>query len=280
MEIIVAKNNKQFLEIAEEYLNHFPERTQLLMANVTNEGIPLEKKYFRGVIQEKGQILLVFLNATPWNLQLYSEGFSPGAIDLLIHELIHQSIEFVGVQGNKEHTDYFIEKINQLVHYTFTNRLSMDIMRLDELKEVQLFGKIALATVNDVKAITEFRYQFYAEALHEVVKKSDLYDKSLDHLTKQLIYKYEEDHVIKSIAMISRKVQGGRAISLVYTPKEYRNKGYSSSLIYQLCDELLHQQGNEFVTLFVDKTNPVSNRVYEKVGFYISENSYDYVLNK
>lgn len=34
--------------------------------------------------------------------------------------------------------------------------------------------------------------------------------------------------------------------------------------------------GYSYATLYVDKTNPISNRVYRKVGFEIVEEAYDY----
>lgn len=32
--------------------------------------------------------------------------------------------------------------------------------------------------------------------------------------------------------------------------------------------------------MFVDKKNPISNRVYEKIGFKVMENCYDYRLDQ
>jgi predicted GNAT family acetyltransferase len=77
------------------------------------------------------------------------------------------------------------------------------------------------------------------------------------------------------MAVITRKLPHGTAIAYVYTPEEYRGKGYAAANMYYLSKKLL-EQGGEFCTLFVDKKNPLSNRAYEKVGYKILEDSYEY----
>jgi len=279
MELIIAKTNQEFLSIAKDYLNHYPERSQLVMANTLGQtNVPLERNQFRGVILENNQIQCVFLNANPWNLQLYGETFVKEAVDMIIHSLIDDHIDFVGVQGNKDYTDYFIEKMDELVHLKFRQRLAMDIMRLDELTNVTLRGKMSIATIKDIETVTDYEVRFMKEALHENVVRSDQYERARKHVNSNQLYKLEIDKQIVSIVMVSREMMGGRAISLVYTNEQFRNQGYSSSLVYQVCDQLLRKDHYQFVTLFVDKRNPVSNRVYLKVGFYISEANYDYVL--
>lgn len=279
MELIVSKTNQEFLNIAGEYLNHFPERSQLLMVNtIQNKEALLQRNEFRGVVLEGKQIVCVFLNANPWNLQLYGETFYPKAVDLIIEKVILEHIDFVGVQGNKEYTDYFIKKMDEFVHLKFRLRIAMDIMRLDQLIPVNLKAKMSLAKVEDIETITTFEMMFMKEALHETVLRSDQYERAKKHIASNQLYKLEVNDEIVSIVMVSRELKGGRAISLVYTKESFRNQGYSSTLVYQVCDQLLHQEHYDFVTLFVDKSNPVSNRVYLKVGFYISEANYDYVI--
>ncbi|MGD9910732.1 MAG: GNAT family N-acetyltransferase [Candidatus Izemoplasmatales bacterium] len=279
MELIVSKTNQDFLNLAGEYLNHYPERSQLLIVNtiMNKEGL-LERKEFRGVVLEGKQIVCVFLNANPWNLQLYGETFHPQAVDLIIQKVIIDKIDFVGVQGNKEYTEYFIKKMDELVHLKFKLRIAMDIMRLDQLTPVDLKAKMEVATMDDIETITSFEMMFMKEALHETVLQSDQYERARKHIASNRLYKLVVNNEIVSIVMVSRELQGGRAISLVYTLEDYRNLGYSSTLVYQVCEQLLHQEHYDFVTLFVDKSNPVSNRVYLKVGFYISEANYDYVI--
>lgn len=281
MEIILSKTNQEFLNQYGDFLNLYPERTQLLMINVNKElDTPLLKNQFRGAVMNQGEIVLVFLNAIPYNLQLFSTKHSKEAIHMVVEYLIENLIEIRGVQGNRLNTDEFIMKYSNLTYLHFRCRLQMDIMRLNHLVEVPLKGIFRLADLHDVNPLIEIEKAFFDEALHENQPNCQIYERVRNQLSSNQIYVLtDEDDQILSTAMVSRTLYKGRAISLVYTYPKYRNQGYSRSLLYQLCS-ILFQQGYEFVTLFVDKTNPVSNRVYLKLGFEVVEDNYDYVIDK
>src|SRR5688572_7365430 len=55
-------------------------------------------------------------------------------------------------------------------------------------------------------------------------------------------------------------------IGLVYTPHEFRGKGYASNAVAELTRRLL-ASGRRYCTLFTDKSNPTSNSVYTKIGY-------------
>ena len=55
-------------------------------------------------------------------------------------------------------------------------------------------------------------------------------------------------------------------IGAVYTPDEERGKGYATEGVAQVVDRLLGTDVDS-VTLFADKNNPVSNRLYLNLGF-------------
>ena len=59
-----------------------------------------------------------------------------------------------------------------------------------------------------------------------------------------------------------------RALRLgaVYTPDEERGKGYASDGLAHVIDNLLGNQ-IDAVTLFADKGNQISNRMYLNLGF-------------
>ena len=58
------------------------------------------------------------------------------------------------------------------------------------------------------------------------------------------------------------------AINSVYTPKEYRQKGYATAVVAELSRTILNS-GKKFCTLFTDLANPTSNSIYQKIGYKI-----------
>ena len=85
------------------------------------------------------------------------------------------------------------------------------------------------------------------------------------------------DGVPVTMAAKKRKLTGGQCVGDVYTPIDFRGKGYSTACIKYLTQEIL-DDGNGCAFLFADKYNPISNRVYEKVGYKKIADFIEYTL--
>ena len=75
-----------------------------------------------------------------------------------------------------------------------------------------------------------------------------------------------EDGVPVSTAGWAGLTPGGVRIGYVYTPPEYRGRGYASACVADL-SQLLLDRGRRFCALFTDLANPVSNRIYARLGY-------------
>jgi predicted GNAT family acetyltransferase len=69
-----------------------------------------------------------------------------------------------------------------------------------------------------------------------------------------------------TMAAWSRPTRRGCSIGAVYTPPSERGRGYATALVAALSRRLL-LEGRAFCTLFTDRTNPVSNRIYARIGY-------------
>jgi predicted GNAT family acetyltransferase len=58
----------------------------------------------------------------------------------------------------------------------------------------------------------------------------------------------------------------GVRINYVYTPPEFRRRGYASAAVSTLTKKLL-DGGRKFVFLFTDLSNPTSNKIYQQMGY-------------
>lgn len=88
----------------------------------------------------------------------------------------------------------------------------------------------------------------------------------------------DENHVPVSSASAVRKLTKGIVVGRVYTPIEYRCKGFSTACMDNFTRHYLNKV--EYCTLFVEKNNPFSNSVYCKVGYVVLEANYDYRVKK
>ena len=69
-----------------------------------------------------------------------------------------------------------------------------------------------------------------------------------------------------SMARRVRPLLGGWTISAVYTPPDLRGQGYAGAAVHGLSAMLL-AEGASYVALFTDLANPISNRLYARIGF-------------
>jgi len=79
--------------------------------------------------------------------------------------------------------------------------------------------------------------------------------------------KFRNDGHPVSQAVHARSTRNGAVINGVYTPPNYRRKGYATSVVTELTRILL-ERGNKFCSLFADAENPVSCGIYRKIGYY------------
>jgi GNAT superfamily N-acetyltransferase len=87
-----------------------------------------------------------------------------------------------------------------------------------------------------------------------------------DRLSYQGITVWEADDVPASIAGLTRQVAGMVRVGPVYTPPELRGHGYASAATAAVSRQALDAGAAE-VLLFTDLANPVSNSIYQRIGY-------------
>lgn len=89
-----------------------------------------------------------------------------------------------------------------------------------------------------------------------------------------------ENEVAEPVTMASkvRPTRHGISISLVYTPAPLRGRGYATACVAHLSQQLL-DEGYQFCSLFTDLSNPVSNHIYEKIGYTAVADFHEYYFD-
>lgn len=87
------------------------------------------------------------------------------------------------------------------------------------------------------------------------------------HLDQQsmLLWKNETGDIV-AMAAKARESRNGATVSLVYTPPEFRGRGYGTAITHAVTKQLL-ASGKKFCNLFTDLSNPTSNSIYQKIGY-------------
>jgi len=76
---------------------------------------------------------------------------------------------------------------------------------------------------------------------------------------------WDDDGPVSMAAAFGHTAHGAR-IALVYTPPERRGRGYAGACVTALTREVL-ASGKQHCCLYTDLSNPISNRVYQRIGY-------------
>ena len=106
---------------------------------------------------------------------------------------------------------------------------------------------------------------FFQEALGESTLPDDSVDRWLAGHGRTL-FLWEDGDLRVSLCGAGSLTPHGIRVGPVYTPPEYRGRGYASNLVAQVSQAQL-DAGRTFVTLFTDLANPTSNKIYMDVGY-------------
>ena len=261
IELFMKENFELLLE--KEWLN-------CLMVGNCLEG---QKKGIEGwllaKITQNGVTELIMLYRKPWKLIMYSptENKSDELYKFAAEEVYKQDSNLLGVNAETEIAKKFAKYYCEIDNKQYKTIIPMRILVLEELLPKQLEHEEIFreATENDREQLIEFLKGFSKEALGEDRTKEEA-NKKFESYLERGYYVLEKEEKIVSQAVFGRELIKGKAISAVYTPKEERGKGYAYLLVYILSKKSL-DEGAKYCVLYTDAENPISNHVYEKIGY-------------
>ena len=125
-------------------------------------------------------------------------------------------------------------------------------------------GKLRLAGVSDQPLMAQWIAAF-SETIGEPVDVDSAKSNAQQYIKDRQLYIWDNGGPV-SIATETRPTRNGTTISTVYTPPEYRGKGYATSCVWSLTKKLLSDRYS-FCSLYTDLSNPTSNSIYTKIGY-------------
>ena len=248
---------KAFLARAQGYLVE-REAENVLMLGVASSATKAEHL----VTVERGPNCVMAALQSGANLIL-SRG-QPGAVVALVKQLSTGNSSLPGVIGPARTTESFLE--NWHVRTGHETRFQMH-SRVHELTEVIPPGRPAgvfrRAAITDVEPLAS-----WADALNIELRSEDP-SPGEQSVRKRIglgrMYVWDNGGPV-SMAACDGPTPRGIRINFVYTPPEHRARGYASACVADL-SQLLLDEGRRFCALFTDLANPVSNRLYARLGY-------------
>lgn len=285
MRLHTYNNAHSFLKTNKSLLVDNEALAQFIVYNALQKlYIPPCNTCFFGTITEYKQVILLFSNVTPYNIQVFSpikdEHLIHTAIKLLIEYILESNIPIKGISGSSLICDSFITYYKKKSPSAiFKEYLKSDILELRDLHTIPIpNGTFRQANLTDLDTITHWNVLFGKDLLGLHLEYDRIIDSIREQINHNLYYIfYNTDNIPVSMACATRKLLNGVSISYVYTSNNYRGLGYASAIVYHLSKSIL-EQDNEFCTLFVDKNNSITNSIYQKIGYHVIAENCDYYI--
>jgi uncharacterized protein len=177
---------------------------------------------------------------------------------------LENKIALKGVFGE----NFFAKKFSDFYDKEYVTEMTLILHQLISVNNLAPApGRFKMAGKRDIAQITDWTLQFEKDAKATLVHNREQILQTVQERTALgNIFKWTDQGKILSIAAINRKTKNSGIVGLVFTPEEYRGKGYATSLVQKLSEYIL-QKGFKYCGLFTDKANPASNHIYQKIGY-------------
>jgi RimJ/RimL family protein N-acetyltransferase len=196
----------------------------------------------------------------------------PEAAPAVADHLRTLGVSLTGVTGGRDEAEAFGAAWAERTGLRMVVRLDQRLYRLGELSAPTTVPGHAGPPVTDdeYEQVARWRAAFAAESMHCMHGSPDIHANRAEvrriRAAGSSMLLWRVDGTPVSYAGVGRPQQGMSRVGPVYTPPEHRGHGYGSA-VTAAASRLALDQGAEHVVLFTDVANPVSNSIYQRIGF-------------
>jgi predicted GNAT family acetyltransferase len=191
------------------------------------------------------------------------------AVGVVADHLVATGVRLSAVSGLRPEVEAFVAAWTARTNAEPTGQMDQRLYELGDLKPpTNVPGAPVEAGTADVELLADLRAAFVHEVGHfRLGGRDDLVRQVQDAMaagTGQLVWRVDGRSV--SMAAVSAPNSGMSRVAPVYTPPEFRGHGYGSAVTAAASQWAL-DKGAEHVLLFTDLANPVSNSIYQQIGY-------------
>lgn len=227
----------------------------------------IEAAPYLGAVEDENGLVLAAMMTPPHNLVVVGhQGDLQTAAGMLVGDLTVGRWVVPGVLGPGEVAQEVARSWTKTTggQHRIRNRL-----RVYELRQVinrtPARGRLRMATESDVALVSQWRRAFQVE-IHETANVEDIRRTTGSQIEQGNVFLWEDGRPV-SMAGKTRPTRRGISIGPVYTPPEFRRRGYAEACVGEL-SRLLLWEGWEFCALFAEIANPTANRLYLRIGYH------------
>ncbi|WP_407784212.1 GNAT family N-acetyltransferase [Actinophytocola sp.] len=218
-------------------------------------------------LHDNGDLIGVALRTPPWPIISSGLPTDPVLLETFLTEWREVDPELPGASGPRENVDAVGAAWTRVTGGATTEVLAGRLYRLGQLTLPTVPGRARLATEDDIELLAKWRAEFSDEALPDQRDKSggpEMVRRSF--VIQDTVMLWEDGGELVSWANASTPIGGMSRVGPVYTPPEYRGRGYGSA-VTAVVSQRARDAGARDVILFTNLANPTSNSIYQKMGY-------------
>ncbi|MBQ6654531.1 MAG: GNAT family N-acetyltransferase [Erysipelotrichaceae bacterium] len=247
-------NGREFIEDNEAFLNQNRYMSAFFYLDAKLLEQPNKADYAMKVTDDSCN--LVALKVDKYNLMLYGDRECVGE---LMHHLEENGYEYDGVLCPTDIGEELIKVSKELSDRECELMIGMDFMETRDYTGPSS-SEVVRPVEEDLDEMLEMINRFFMDCgLPDKMEKEKLQNRLNDF---RII---RDDGMIVSLAAYQPNTDTSCKIAYVYTRPQYRGRGYGRKVVNTIKNEILAQ--GMTATLNVDQANPISNHLYESLGF-------------
>lgn len=279
--IIRYKDPISFYQKVKDYLNLHEVENNLIVGLAKN--MAENKREFDGgelyyVLTDAERIVGVALRTNVDTALLVSK-MPEEVISILVKKIKSDKVHLIGINGEIETVKKFVGRFGVACKI----HLHQGLFYADSIIEPMVQGNVHHLKIEDgpeFKIALNFLRGFMADCFDDdSLEKADKYLRRT--IRSGEVYLWQDcSGNFTSMAAKTREGDKGAAISLVYTEPTHRGKGHAKGVCARLTNDIF-KSGKSIAYLHTDLKNPISNKIYQEIGFKkIGEMMhYDFVYN-
>jgi uncharacterized protein len=216
-------------------------------------------------VENYDEVAAVALMTPPHNLVI-SWTADDSTLDLIAVDLRAKGVAVPGVNGSADIAQKFALRWSELSRCSYRVQMAQRIHQLSRVtNETRAVGRLREPRQSDDALLREWRAGFSIDA--EGMDPEQARDSAAQPLPRsRRLMLWEVEGIAVSMAGYAGSTPNGIRVAWVYTPPENRGKGFAGACVAALSQKLL-DDGRKFCFLYTDLANPISNHIYQKIGY-------------
>jgi predicted GNAT family acetyltransferase len=249
-----------------------------VLSSVADRAYPLEGQAVFASVESGARWSVAAVMTPPFPLILAAahDDAPPQAYELIARHLREAGHSVSGVTAVPRVAKEFAKNWERLSGQTRNSEMRQRIYQLEGVRLApRMDGRLRHATASDSALVGGWMGDFEAEATHEDDRERAR-EMALRRLARREIYLWEESEA-RCMVGRSRPTRHTITVNAVYTPPEFRRRGYATAAVTVLSRALL-DEGYRTCVLYTDLANPTSNRIYQRIGYVPVTDSVRYLF--